>query len=154
MTVYLGDETATLALGRRLGLTKALSERRLILFLSGDLGVGKTTFVRGLLRGLGYRGSVKSPTYTLVEPYQLSDVHIYHIDLYRLNDPEELEYTGIRDSFSDSALFLIEWPDKARSALPNPDLELFINRRGHGRELHIRTISDWGARIASEVQIP
>ena len=138
-----------LALGRRFGRNDTLTGQRLILFLSGDLGAGKTTLVRGLLRGLGHQGTVKSPTYTIVEPYRLCRVDVFHIDLYRMNDPAELEFTGIRDSFSEAALFLIEWPDNARLALPTPDLEVFITRSGEGRELRIKSCTDWGAQVRS-----
>lgn len=140
IVVQLPDEAATLALGAALG--KA-AEAGAIIFLHGDLGAGKTTFCRGLLRGLGFTGSVKSPTYTLVEPYELPQVTVYHFDLYRLHDPQELEYMGIRDYFEPRNLCLVEWPDKGGSLLPRPDLFITIQMVNAGREF---TLSPANAR--------
>lgn len=110
-----------------------------IVLLNGDLGAGKTTLVRGLLRSLGFEGTVKSPTYTLVEPYQINDRTIYHFDLYRLGDPEELEYMGGRDYWDSDALCLIEWPEKAHNYLPEADLQLTILHKGEQRRVIIKS---------------
>ena len=108
-----------------------------LIFLNGDLGAGKTTLVRGLLRHLGYQGTVKSPTYTLVEPYEINGRNIYHFDLYRLADPEELEYMGGRDYWNSDVLCLIEWPEKAQGYLPEADLVLNLGYFDEARTIQI-----------------
>ncbi len=107
----------------------------MLVFLQGDLGAGKTTLVRGILRGLGHEGSVKSPTYNLVEPYTIEGQAFFHFDLYRLMDVEELEYMGMRDYLNKDSICFIEWPDKGEGFLPKPDLLLDIKIDGSQREL-------------------
>jgi tRNA threonylcarbamoyladenosine biosynthesis protein TsaE len=110
-----------------------------VVFLEGDLGAGKTTVARGILRGLGFEGSVKSPTYTLVEPYEFSGIQVYHLDFYRIEDPEELEYIGLDDMFGETALKLIEWPERAQGRLPVADVVIRIRRRDAGRVIEIES---------------
>jgi tRNA threonylcarbamoyladenosine biosynthesis protein TsaE len=138
------DEEATLALGAAFGKAAAVGA---VVFLSGDLGAGKTTFSRGLLRGLGFAGAVKSPTYTLVEPYELRQLTVYHFDLYRLHHPEELEFMGVRDYFEPQHLCLVEWPEKAGSLLPEPDIFISIQVVNGGREFRFAAHSPRGDAI-------
>lgn len=112
------------------------------IFLHGDLGAGKTTFVRGVLHGLGYQGKVKSPTYTLVEPYAFGDKTIYHFDLYRMMDDEEWEAAGFRDYFNAQSICMIEWPEKAQRLLPQADIEIFLSHLAQGRQLRYQANSE------------
>jgi len=118
-----------------------------IVYLHGELGTGKTTLARGLLRGLGHTGKVRSPTYTLVEPYQLAQGTVYHLDLYRLGSPEELEWLGLRDMLGDQALLLVEWPERGAGVLPAPDLEIHIDYAGTGRIVTLHAATAAGARL-------
>jgi tRNA threonylcarbamoyladenosine biosynthesis protein TsaE len=129
-TLWLADDHATEALGG--ALAKRVTNG--VVWLQGDLGAGKTTLVRGWLRALGHVGAVKSPTYTIVEPYRLDGRPIYHFDLYRLADAEELEMIGGRDYFDENALCLVEWPQRAGAALPKPTLVVTLTPSAGGRE--------------------
>lgn len=106
-------------------------------YLSGELGAGKTTLVRGVLRGLGHQGAVKSPTFTLVEPYELTGFTIYHFDLYRINSPSELVNLGLGDYFTAHAVCLIEWPERGAGVLPEPDIALMLGLENHARSLNL-----------------
>lgn len=107
----------------------------LVILLEGDLGAGKTTFARGLIHALGYEGRVKSPTYGLLEHYQLDSLQVLHMDLYRISDPGELEFLGIEDLLDERTILLVEWPDKGGSWLPEPDFIFRFAYAGEGREL-------------------
>ena len=126
------DERDTLVAGAVLAAHSA----GCVVFLHGNLGMGKTTLSRGVLHALGHTGGVKSPTYTLVEPYELeSGQRVYHFDLYRLADPEELEYLGVRDYFDGESLCLVEWPEKGVGFLPRADIEIYLEADLPGRKL-------------------
>ena len=126
-----------------------------VVFLTGELGAGKTTFTRGALRALGHVGLVKSPTYTLCEPYDLANAgQLCHLDLYRLSNPEELEFLGIRDYVASGAVLLIEWPSKGEGWLPTPDLQVALHESGDGRELKIDALTADGEAVLSSMGDP
>ncbi len=139
--VYLEDEQAQIAFGGCLAV--ALADRTGLVTLQGDLGTGKTTLVRGLLRELGHEGPVRSPTYTLIESYAAAGRTLHHLDLYRLADPEELEYLGWRELIADDALVLVEWPERGEGVLPPADLQIAIAHAPPGRVLRMLASSGW-----------
>ena len=143
LSLYLTDESATQALGARLA---AIVQPGLIVYLRGDLGAGKTTLVRALLHALGYSGKVKSPTYTLVELYNVSNLCLYHFDFYRFSAPDEWIEAGFRDYFGGQTACFVEWPDQAGGLLPPPDLELTLVVQGAGRQVEIRASSHKGSQ--------
>lgn len=136
MQKYLDSTEATEQFGA--ALWTILPEKGVV-FLQGDLGAGKTTLVRGFLRASGYTGAVKSPTFTLVEEYTLGERKIFHFDLYRLNDPEELEWMGIRDYFEQNSLCFIEWAERGTGFLPDPDMIISLTVHGLGRNITLNT---------------
>ena len=154
----LRDEAATLAAGARLApalaACAAAAGGGLHLHLHGDLGSGKTTLVRGLLRALGVRGPVKSPTYTLVEPYEVAGLSVRHFDLYRVADPEELELLGVRDDFRAGVACLFEWPERAGGWLPPPCLELTLAHAGSARTLSWEARDAAGRRLSACLAVP
>jgi tRNA threonylcarbamoyladenosine biosynthesis protein TsaE len=137
MNIHLPDSDATEAFGR--ALWPVLPERCLI-FLHGDLGAGKTTLMRGLIRAAGYQGAVKSPTYGLVEEYLIGERRIFHFDLYRLADAEELLWIGIEDYLAQQAVCCIEWPVRGQGVLPEPDLEIKLQVVDGARVLEIKEL--------------
>lgn len=151
-TLEVANEDGMMQLGAALVEAMGATHQGVI-YLRGDLGAGKTTLVRGLLRSLGVQGAVKSPTYTIVEPYELPGWNIYHFDLYRLSDPEELEYIGIRDYFGKDRLCLVEWPEQGEGTVPDADLELHIKHQNEGREVSLKARSAWGERIMATLNL-
>ena len=144
----LKSEKEMLGLG---GMLAILLHGEGVIHLSGGLGAGKTTLCRGILRAMGHSGAVKSPTFTLVEPYQISDSEVYHFDLYRLADPSELDYIGIDEYFGKNKLCLIEWPEKAEGYLPQQDLEINIDVLGEKRIIDVRANSQSGEKICTQL---
>ncbi|MDE2598864.1 MAG: tRNA (adenosine(37)-N6)-threonylcarbamoyltransferase complex ATPase subunit type 1 TsaE [Rhodocyclaceae bacterium] len=141
LSLSLADEAATLALGAELAPSL---HPGLVITLEGDLGAGKTTLVRGLLRALGYANKVKSPTYTLVEVHVVSGLNLYHFDFYRFNEPEEYLDAGLDEYFQGDGVCLVEWPDKAGTYLPCPDLRVCLSVIGDAREAKLSAFSAKG----------
>ncbi len=149
MQVVIRDAEAQGAFGERLA---RYLPARFAVFLEGDLGTGKTTLARGILRGLGHRGPVRSPTYTLIEPYEIGSRRLYHLDLYRLSDPEELDYLGLRDLAEEDAVLLVEWPERGAGALPAPDLRIRLDYLPDGRRLALVGASESGSTLVRALE--
>lgn len=142
--LFLADEEATLALAQRLAKIVQPIDSKIHIYLKGDLGAGKTAFTRAFLRALGVTGRIKSPSYALLESYTVSSLNLYHLDFYRFNSPEEWVEAGFRDILEESAVVLIEWPEKAGGLLPPPDLYLHFHYKDEGRQLSITAHSTKG----------
>jgi tRNA threonylcarbamoyladenosine biosynthesis protein TsaE len=155
LTLTATDPEQMRALGARLGaaICAAVAGPALVVGLSGDLGAGKTTLVAGLLGGLGHAGPVRSPTYTLVEPYRLIGRDYYHCDLYRLRDPTELDELGLRDLATDHSVLLVEWPERAGDRLGTPDLALRIAYAPLGRTIEIDASSETGRQVLAALRL-
>lgn len=149
LELHLPDANRTLEVARALARTL---QPGLHIYLSGDLGAGKTTFVRGVLLALGYGGPVRSPTYTLVESYVISRLNLYHFDFYRFQSPSEWWDSGFDELFGSNAVCLVEWPERAHEVLPQPDLQFKLVPAGLARNLLIRANTQAGARCVSELK--
>lgn len=148
MMIKISDEQSMMAFGAR--LARACTEGSII-YLIGDLGAGKTTLARGFLRACGHAGPIRSPTYTLVEHYSMPDKEIFHIDLYRLSDPEEVEYLGLTDLVTDKVIGMIEWPERALGMIPKADISCEIQFGAEGqRDLSLNAYSERGIRIVEQ----
>ena len=150
MKIELENEAETTEIGAKVASCLKGGE---IIYLKGELGTGKTTLVRGALNELGHMGSVKSPTYTIVEPYLIDSHVIYHFDLYRLDDPEELESLGIRDYCDGQSICFFEWPEKGGDFLPDADILISLSYQNEGRALEISTFSEIGDSIIGNLSI-
>lgn len=139
----LQNEEATLAFGRQLA---ALIDEACVIYLHGELGAGKTTLVRGVLQGMGHHGHVKSPTYTLVERYDFAGLSVFHFDLYRLSDAEELEFLGIRDYLNQNAALFVEWPEKGAGFLVAADIDISLCYHNNARLLECKASSAKGRK--------
>ncbi len=146
------NEEATINMGNKLAqVVKNELNHGIVVYLNGDLGAGKTTLTRGFVQGMGHIGNVKSPTYTLVEPYELAQWNVYHFDLYRLADPEELEFMGIRDYFNKNCCCFIEWPEKGHGLLANADVSINMEYQGEQRSIILQAQSELGQQLLASL---
>jgi tRNA threonylcarbamoyladenosine biosynthesis protein TsaE len=154
-TAYLPDESATLALGAALARAVAPG---LVIYLHGDLGAGKTALTRALLRATGYQGTVKSPTYTLSEPYRVqlngAPANVIHYDLYRMSSPEEFLDAGFREDFDGKNICIVEWPEKGEPVLPAPDVRVLLSVSGAGRTVELQALSQQGLLCLDRLSFP
>lgn len=153
-TLHLPDEQATDAFAQQLAtlLTPFISTEAVHIYLTGDLGAGKTAFTRAFLRQLGVTGRIKSPSYALLESYEVQGNKLYHLDFYRFSDPHEWVEAGFRDILEEQAVALIEWPEKAGGLLPTPDLHLHFHYHQTGRKLIIQAPSTKGVSWLKTLQ--
>lgn len=142
--VFLADEAASVAMGQRLA---SLITAPLVMSFDGQIGAGKTTIVRALIRDLGIKGAIKSPTFSIVEEYPCQNFSLYHFDCYRITEPDELDYIGFRDYFSEDSVCLIEWPKLAGGYLPNVDLGFELKLQHNGRQLVMLANTTSGERL-------
>jgi tRNA threonylcarbamoyladenosine biosynthesis protein TsaE len=149
--LHLPDEAATQALGARLAgaLRPGMS-----IYLCGELGAGKTTLARGLIQALGHEGKVKSPTYSLVELYTVSSLHLYHFDFYRFDDPKAWQESGFREHFNDASVCLVEWPERAGAALSQPDVRITLTPAPSGRDVTLEAYTEAGRQCLTSVAKP
>jgi tRNA threonylcarbamoyladenosine biosynthesis protein TsaE len=157
LTYALPDAAATEALGAGLGvamreLAQAIARQGFTVHLQGDLGAGKTTLVRALLRELGVQGAVKSPTYTLLEPYEVSRLHLYHFDFYRFKNPREFTDGGFAELFGPGGVCLVEWPERASGYLPPADLQVLLTVLDAGRDATLLANTEIGATCLQILQ--
>ena len=154
-TAYLPDEAATAALGA--ALARAVVPG-LVIYLHGDLGAGKTALTRSLIQAAGHKGTVKSPTYTLSEPYRVQldgqPVNVIHYDLYRMSSPEEFLDAGFRDDFDGKNICIVEWPEKGEPVLPLPDVKVLLNVSGLGRTVELQALSELGLLCLDRLSFP
>ncbi|NOQ81148.1 MAG: tRNA (adenosine(37)-N6)-threonylcarbamoyltransferase complex ATPase subunit type 1 TsaE [Methylophaga sp.] len=150
MKLFLAKESDTLTLGRQIAQHCPLQQ--FTIHLEGELGAGKTTLTRGLLRQLGHQGNVKSPTYTLVEQYSLNNRSVFHFDLYRLTDPEELDYLGLDDYLSGDSLCIIEWASQGERFLPKPDLIITLNYQDQARTAELIALTPQAQLLCDAIQ--
>lgn len=149
MNLHLKDDNETADLGKKIA---AILHPGLVIHLKGELGAGKTALARSILKAMGYRGKVKSPTYSLVELYTISRLHLYHFDLYRFDNPDEWIDSGFRDYFSPESICLVEWPEKGGNLLPEPDIRISLEIEGEGRHVEIDAISEAGRQCLKRLK--